>query len=70
MIAICIFDTFEHVRLKLFYNGDLLLRKDIFDCLQRGLGIEMTYRVTGLPFERRDMRTSVRTIARCVVRSH
>jgi hypothetical protein len=70
MISICIFDTFEHVRLKLFYNGNLLLRKDIFDCLSRGLGIEMTYWVTALPFERRDMHTSVRTVVRYVVQSH
>ncbi len=66
MIAICVFDAFKHVRFKFFHNGNLLLRKDIFDCLQRGLGTEMPYWLIALPFERRDMRTFVRTIARYV----
>ena len=66
MVAICVFDAFEHVRLKFFHNGNLLFRKDIFDCLQRGLGTDMTNWLIELPFERRDTRTFVRTIARYV----
>ena len=34
MIAICILDAFEYVGLQFFHNGNLLLRKDIFDGLQ------------------------------------
>jgi hypothetical protein len=34
MVAIRILDALEYVWLQFSYNSDLLLRKDVFDCLQ------------------------------------